>query len=179
MLGSEFAEIAFAGRSNVGKSSLLNTLMGRRNLVRTSSTPGCTRQVNVFDVTLHGGKQFRFADLPGFGYARRSKTEREHWGRLMDDYFRVRDGLRLVVILVDIRRGPRQLEHDLVEFLCDVRSTPIPHLWVATKIDKLSRSASKLAVDQMAKQVAAPVIGFSAATGQGRQALWRSILSTG
>lgn len=170
-------EVAFAGRSNVGKSSLLNTLLARRNLVRTSSTPGCTRQINVFeaslpDIALH------FADLPGFGYAKRSKSERGSWGPMIDAYLRQRAVLRLVVILVDARRGPEDLETDLVDYLGTLRKPPIPHVFAATKLDKLPRSSAKLAVEQIAKTAPGRVIGFSAKTGQGRAALWRTILNT-
>lgn len=173
---TNLSEVAFAGRSNVGKSSLLNTLMARRNLVRTSSTPGCTRQINVFEAKFRDALAIHFADLPGFGYARRSKTERIQWGAMMEDYFRQRSQLSLLVILVDIRRGPEQLEQDLVEFLASIRQDPVPIVWVATKLDKLGRASIKLALDKITRQVGDKVIGFSAKTGQGRDQLCAAIL---
>src|SRR5882672_2807656 len=100
------AEIAFAGRSNVGKSSLLNAMMQRHSLARTSRTPGCTRQLNVFHVECADGLQVNFVDLPGYGWARRSKTERGEWQGMIEGYLRQRASLRAVVILVDVRRGP-------------------------------------------------------------------------
>ena len=102
-----FAEIAFAGRSNVGKSSLINSLVQRKNLVRTSGTPGCTRGINVFRVVLQAQSraEIDFVDLPGYGYARRSKTERATWGPMIEAFLEQRPGLAAVVILVDVRRG--------------------------------------------------------------------------
>ncbi len=173
---STLPEVAFAGRSNVGKSSLLNTLLARKNLVRTSSTPGCTRQVNVFAVRLQDGLSLHLADLPGFGYAKRSKSERQQWGSMIERYLRDRAALRLVVILVDARRGPDSLEMDLVHYLATVRSPAVPHVFVATKLDKLPRSAAKPTLDAIRKQIPGLVVGFSAKTGQGRDELWRVLL---
>ena len=173
---STLPEIAFAGRSNVGKSSLLNTLLARKNLVRTSSTPGCTRQVNVFAVRLQDGPSLHLADLPGFGYAKRSKSERQQWGTMIERYLRDRAALRLVVILIDARRGPDSLEMDLVQYLSVVRSPAVPHVFVATKLDKLPRASAKPALDAIRKQIPGHVVGFSAKTGQGRDDLWRVLL---
>jgi len=170
-------EIAFAGRSNVGKSSLLNTLLARRNLVRTSSTPGCTRQINVFEAKLEGDVAFHFADLPGFGYAKRSKVERASWGTMMDRYLTERPVLRLVVIVVDVRRGAEDLERELVDYLGSIRKPRVPFVFAATKVDKLPRSSAKLVLESMKKQTPGRMIGFSAKTGQGREALWRVILN--
>lgn len=169
-------EVAFAGRSNVGKSSLLNTLLSRRNLVRTSSTPGCTRQINVFEANLEHDVALHLADLPGFGYARRSKSERASWGTMMEQYLAHRPVLRLVVILVDARRGPEDLELELVEYLAGLRQPPVPHVFVATKLDKLPRASAKLSLESMKKVVPGRLVGFSAKTRQGRAALWRLIL---
>jgi GTP-binding protein len=173
---STLPEIAFAGRSNVGKSSLLNTLLARKNLVRTSSTPGCTRQVNVFAVRLQDAPSLHLADLPGFGYAKRSKSERQQWGTLIERYLRDRAALRLVVILIDARRGPDSLEMDLVQYLAVVRSPAVPHVFVATKLDKLPRASAKPTLDAIRKQIPGHVVGFSAKTGLGRDDLWRVLL---
>src|ERR1700744_2083949 len=97
-------EIAFVGRSNVGKSSLLNRLMNRRNLARTSSTPGCTRQINFFNVRPAAGMNVSLVDLPGYGYAKRSKDERKLWAELIERYLLERPTLRMVAVLVDVRR---------------------------------------------------------------------------
>ena len=173
---STATEIAFAGRSNVGKSSLLNTLMSRKALVRTSSTPGCTRQINVFSVRVQNESPVHLVDLPGFGYAKRSKTERRQWGIMLERYFRDRAALDLMVILIDARRDPEELETELVEYLSIVRTPPVPHIFVATKMDKLQRSCAKSTLDSISRQIAGRVIGFSANTGSGRDELWRFLL---
>jgi len=97
-------EIALAGRSNVGKSSFINRIIGRKNLVRTSSKPGKTRTLNFYTIN----DLFYFVDVPGYGYAKVSKTEREKWGRMMEEYFETREQLRLVILIVDIRHQPTQ-----------------------------------------------------------------------
>jgi GTP-binding protein len=172
-------EIAFAGRSNVGKSSLLNMLLSRR-VARTSNTPGCTRQINFFDVRLaraEGEKDLRrlvFTDLPGYGYAKVSKTEGRGWKELLEGYLHERKTLRAVVVLVDVRRGLEQEEEDLVEFLAERPELAV--IIAATKVDKLSRSAQKPALAKLARNGARSVVGTSAETGQGREVLWTRIL---
>ena len=172
-------EIAFAGRSNVGKSSLLNAMMQRHSLARTSRTPGCTRQLNVFEVQCSDGLALQFVDLPGYGWARRSKTERGEWQGMIEGYLRTRASLRGVVILMDVRRGPEDEERQLAEFLAERRAVsearPLEIIFVATKIDKLSSSGRKPALEKVKKSVGSGVLGFSATTGVGREELWARI----
>lgn len=192
-------EIAFAGRSNVGKSTLLNMLLSRRGLARTSNTPGCTRQINFFDVELAkpaaapsppdspaaaaldetNPRRVVFVDLPGYGYAKVSKTESLGWKALLEDYLYERPALRAVVILVDVRRGLEQEESDLVRFLEQREGLPI--IIAATKLDKLPRSAHKPAVAKFtaaakARSAKLVVVATSGETGDGREALWSRIL---
>lgn len=176
---SEVPEIAFAGRSNVGKSSLMNTLMSRRNLVRTSSTPGCTRQINIFEARLASGPTVRLVDLPGFGFARRSKTERSQWGELIESYLTTRSALRTIVLLVDARRGVEEQEQMLVDFSRVSREKqPLELLCVATKIDKLPRSKAAAGADAIEKASGLKTMAFSAVTGEGRERIWRAILGS-
>lgn len=177
-------EVAFAGRSNVGKSSMLNAMMQRRGLVRTSNTPGCTRQLNMFDLRCADGLTLRFVDLPGYGWAKRSKAERTQWQSMIEGYLRTRAGLRAVVVLVDVRRGVEEEEQQLVDFLREPRQTsdprPLEVILVATKIDKLGAAARKPALEAVRKgarglAAGASVIGFSAVTGEGREPVWERI----
>jgi GTP-binding protein len=169
-------EIAFAGRSNVGKSSLMNRLVERRSLVRTSQTPGCTRQVSWFDVETDDGARLELVDLPGYGYAKRSKSERKEWGTLIDDYLLGRPTLRGVVVLCDVRRGFEEDDLELLKMLAEPSRTSRPQLsvvLVATKLDKLPRSQHKVRLEEIGRQVGARVHGFSSEDGTGRDALWR------
>jgi GTP-binding protein len=172
-------EVAFAGRSNVGKSSLLNAMMQRRGLARTSNTPGCTRQLNVFEVRCADGLALRFVDLPGYGWARRSKGERTQWQTMIESYLSTRAGLRAVAILVDVRRGVEEEERQLVEFLQQPRAVsggkPPELILVATKVDKVGAAHAKPALDKVRKAGGAGAIGFSAVTGKGREELWSRI----
>ncbi len=167
-----FAEVAFAGRSNVGKSSLINALLGRRKLAHTSSTPGRTRSINLFQVRLSDAV-LRFVDLPGYGYAKRSKSERRAWGPLVERFLTSRDNLRAVVVIVDIRRGVQEQDQQLLDFLEQLRLAPI---LVATKIDKLASSKRKPALARLAQRAERPVLGFSAVTSDGRDALFAALL---
>ena len=159
-------EVAIAGRSNVGKSSLLNALLGRRGLARTSGTPGRTRQINFFLVN----ERFVLADLPGYGFAVGSEAERRSWGPLVEGYLRERPTLRGVAVLVDARRGAEEEETQLLEYLGHVG---LPAVVVATKLDKLRRAAAGAALAGLRASLGTPVVGFSARTGAGRDDLWR------
>lgn len=172
-------EIAFAGRSNVGKSSLLNMMLQRKGLARTSGTPGCTRQINFFDVELakscdavakYGAPpRMVFVDLPGYGYAKVSKTEAQAWKALLEGYLHERPTLRGIVILVDVRRGLEEEERDLVEFMSERSNVKV--VIAATKIDKLSLSARKPALAKLPRGA----IGTSGETSDGRDPLWSRI----
>jgi GTP-binding protein len=166
-----FPEIAFAGRSNVGKSSLINSLLGRHRLAKTSSTPGKTRTLNYYLVN----RAFYFVDLPGYGYARVSREERLGWQQLLEPYLLDRLPLCGVVQLIDLRHEPMDSDRALWEWLGDHGR---PALIVLTKADKLSRGKAKssfirarriLNVDERR------AVMFSARTHQGREAVWRWI----
>lgn len=160
-------EVAIAGRSNVGKSSLLNVLLGRKGLARTSATPGRTRQINFFLVN----ERIVVADLPGYGFAVGSEAERAAWGPLVEGYLRRRESLRGVAVLADVRRGLQDEERQLLDFLDHVE---LPAALVVTKIDKLRRGAATAAVAALAREVGpdVPVVGWSSHTGVGKEALW-------
>lgn len=127
------AEIAFAGRSNVGKSSLLNLLTGRKSLARVSGSPGKTRTINFYNIN----SQFRIVDLPGYGYAKVSKSMSKDWGPMMEEYFQKRNGLRKVIQLVDIRHAPSAQDVQMYDYL---RHYGLDGIVVATKADKVSRN---------------------------------------
>ncbi|WP_437997480.1 ribosome biogenesis GTP-binding protein YihA/YsxC [Sorangium sp. So ce185] len=179
------AEVAFAGRSNVGKSSLINTLVERKGLVRTSSNPGSTRQINLYEARARDGVVFQLVDLPGYGFTRRSKAEQAAWASLIEGYLRGRITLAAVLLLVDARRGLEEDDLELVRFVeasRDVARRPVELLLVATKIDKVPSSSVRRALDQVS--AAAPraasgalrrAVGFSSITGEGRRELWLAI----
>src|SRR6478752_9985681 len=171
-------EIAFAGRSNVGKSSLLNKLMNRKNLARTSSTPGCTRQINFFSVRTAQGVNLTLVDLPGYGYAKRSKDERKLWAELIDGYLLERPTLRAVAVLVDVRRGLEPDDLGLIEML-ESGSTrggrgQFKTLIVATKLDKL-RAGERAAALAKIKAPGASVFGVSTELPETVTALWTTL----
>lgn len=176
------AEVAFAGRSNVGKSSLMNMLMSRKGLVRASNTPGRTREINVFLAKSKDGLALHLVDLPGYGYAKVSKVERKSWGPMMEGYLASRTTLRAVVMLVDVRRGVEEDDLELVHYVEEARrlnrieeNKPVSLIVVATKLDKLSLSKQKPAVQAIKNAAKVPVLGFSAVTGTGRDELWARI----
>jgi GTP-binding protein len=173
------AEIAFAGRSNVGKSSLLNALLGRRNLVRVGRTPGTTRQVNFFRARASGGLELMLVDLPGYGFAKRGKGERKEWGPLLETYLAGRVTLRAVVLLVDVRRGLEGEERELIDFVRSAGAAPSRRppeiVVVATKVDKVPSSQRKPAIQRVGASIGARVVGFSAATGEGKDELWAKL----
>lgn len=167
-------EIAFAGRSNVGKSSLINLLIGRRGLARTSSTPGRTQQLNFYTIVL-GGPTAVFVDLPGYGYARVARRKRATWGPLVERYLEHRRTLRGVVLVVDVRRGLEDEEQQVLEYL---RYHDRAAVIAATKIDKLKRGQRTSALRRVAEAAGdVPVVGVSATTRDGRDALWRRLLA--
>lgn len=171
-------EVVFAGRSNVGKSSLLNCMLERKNLVRTSSTPGCTRQINFYEARLADQTQLYLVDLPGFGYAKRSKAERKAWAQLIEGYLATRVSLAAIVILVDVRRGPEAEELELAEFVAHTntqRGRPISMVWVATKLDKVPNTRQKAVLSELKAKTRMPLLGFSAKDATGREAIWRAV----
>lgn len=169
----KYPEMAFAGRSNVGKSSLINTLVNRKRLVKTSSTPGRTQLINFFDIN----QKMTFVDLPGYGYAKVPAAVQKKWGPMIENYLSSRRALKGVVVIMDIRRIPRQEEHELIDWL---KYFSIAGILVLTKTDKLSKQkrlkqhiaiAEALAVDPT------KLILFSAKSRQGRDAVWNAIIS--
>jgi len=164
-------EIAFLGRSNVGKSSLLNSLLGRKGLARTSNTPGRTQSINYFLVN----GRFHFVDLPGYGYARVSKAMRADWGVMAREYLTDREELVLSVQLVDARHEPSELDKQLNDWLIFNRK---PHIVVATKSDKLSANQLQKQLRSITRIFAdSKVFAYSSETGKGRFELWSEIAS--
>jgi GTP-binding protein len=149
----DLPELAFAGRSNVGKSSLLNALVGVPALARTSNTPGRTRLVNWFRVEPPHGKPLAFVDLPGYGYARVSKSERAAWRPLVEAYLGRREVLRAVLLLVDARRGAEGEEQELLEYLAGAQ---VPAQVVLTKVDKLAKAKRKPAAAAVRRELGLP-----------------------
>jgi GTP-binding protein len=165
-------EIAFVGRSNVGKSSLLNNLLNRRSLAKTSSTPGKTRIINFFSVN----RQLGFVDLPGYGYAQVSRSERNTWGPMIERFFRQREALGGVIQLVDIRHAPSAEDRQQRAWLAQWQ---LPLLTVATKADKVSRNQRPSHVKQIREALELDDPGalllFSAQTGEGKEKVWEWI----
>ena len=162
-------EIAFLGRSNVGKSSLINSLLMRKGLARTSNTPGRTQSINFFLIN----DSFYFTDLPGYGYARVSKTMRADWGKMAEEYLSERKELALCVQLVDSRHPPTPLDIQLNDWL---KHNEKPFIVVATKTDKLSNNElSKSMKTAKATLTESKILTYSATTGRGRDEVWSEI----
>jgi GTP-binding protein len=164
-------EIAFAGRSNVGKSSLINVLVNRKRLVKTSSTPGRTQLVNFFDINDY----ITFVDLPGYGYAKVPASVRKKWGPMIETYLSGRNTLKGVVVILDIRRTPREEEHNLIAWL---EHYTIASILVLTKADKLSKTKLTKQRAAVARSLALDVsdlILFSAKSRKGREDVWQAI----
>ena len=168
---NKLPEVAFAGKSNVGKSSLINALMNRKSYARTSAQPGKTQTINFYNIN----EEIYFVDLPGYGYAKASKTEVEKWGRMIEKYLHTSKQLKCVFLLVDIRHDPGNNDKIMYEWVTANGYTPVI---IATKLDKIKRS-------QISKQVAAirsglgakeaVIIPFSATSKQGREEIYEII----
>lgn len=170
---ADLPEIAFAGRSNVGKSSLINTLLNRKRLVKTSSTPGRTQLINFFLIN----EAFHFVDLPGYGYAKVPPAIKKQWGPMVESYLSTRKTLNGVVLLVDIRRTPKGEELDFMDWLDEYA---LPRILVATKADKLSKTKQTQQAAVIARKLGTDSNGlftFSAKSRQGLADLWEAIES--
>ncbi|MDR0138166.1 ribosome biogenesis GTP-binding protein YihA/YsxC [Metabacillus idriensis] len=168
----ELPEIALAGRSNVGKSSFINKLLNRKNLARTSSKPGKTQTLNFYIIN----EVLHFVDVPGYGYAKVSKSERDAWGKMIETYFTKRRQLCAAVLLVDLRHAPSKDDVMMYEFL---KHYDIPTIVVATKADKIPKGKwqkhMKVVRETLNKDPDDPLICFSSETGQGKVEAWSAI----
>lgn len=169
-------EVALSGRSNVGKSSLINTLLGRKSLARVSSSPGKTITINYYDID----KKMYLVDLPGYGYAKRSQESKRGWSSLTEDFFVKNpssDAIKLVIQLIDIRTGPTDDDIMMINFLID---NEVDFLVVATKTDKLSKSQLANALDELQKNyfegTGIEIIPFSSVTRIGKDEVWKKII---
>jgi len=168
---SPLPEVAFAGRSNVGKSSLLNSLVRRKSFARVSRTPGRTREINFFRIN----NGFVFVDLPGYGYARVSKEKKAEWRPMIESYLRRTTQLRGIVLLLDIRREPSDDDRAMLDFLAEVE---VPTIVALTKTDKVSKVAAQARASEISRALTLEpeqVIPFSAHTGEGRVELLEAI----
>lgn len=161
-------QIAFAGRSNVGKSSLLNRLVGRKKIAKVSAAPGKTRSLNFYLIN----NRFYFVDLPGYGYAKVSKQMRAEWSRLIEGYLNHDPRLIGLVLLLDTRREPTPEDHQLIEWLA---AREVPAMVAVTKADKLNRDQTNRKVVAVERAFGAPAIPFSAVTGVGKNELTGAI----
>lgn len=161
-------QVAFAGRSNVGKSTLLNKLTGRKKLAKVSNTPGKTRSINFYLIN----ERFYFVDLPGYGYAKVSKTERAGWSELIGQYLERAERLVGLIVLLDSRRDPSEDDQRLFEWLA---GRELPGLVIVTKADKLNRDKINRKVQQIESQLGLPVIPFSAQSGVGKKEIQKAV----
>ena len=168
------AEIAFAGKSNVGKSSLINGLLNRKSLARTSAQPGKTQTINFY----HINDAFYFVDLPGYGYAKVSQSEREKWGVLIERYLKTSKQLKTIFLLVDIRHEPGANDRQMYEWICYQGFEPVI---ICTKADKISRGARdrhlKMVREGLGCKKGTKIFTFSSLTKQGREEIWAYIES--
>jgi len=172
----DLPEIAFVGRSNVGKSSCLNTLVGRKGVARVSKTPGRTQSINFFDVKREG-RPIRFADLPGYGFAKVPRSVQAKWEEMVGSYLAERESLALVVVLVDLRRDPTDLDAHMVRWLAD---EGVPGLLVMTKADKISKNKRlqhQAAICRGLGVARDESMLFSSQTRDGKAELWTRIVT--
>ena len=166
---NQLPEVAFAGKSNVGKSSLINALMNRKYLARTSAQPGKTQTINFYNIN----KEIYLVDLPGYGYAKASEKEREAWGVMIENYLNSSEKLRAVFLLVDIRHKPSANDKQMFEWMEYVGYDPIV---IATKMDKIKRSQIDKHIKMVREGLGADketiIVPFSAETKQGREIIW-------
>lgn len=167
-------EVAIAGRSNVGKSSLINALLNRKKLARTSSKPGRTQTINFYNIE----DELMFVDVPGYGYAKVSKKEQEKWSFMMEHYFSTREPLAKAVLIVDLRHKPTGQDVQMYDYL---KYLGLPVLIVATKADKVKRGVRNRHLNQVFNTLQVvegdPVVPFSAVTGEGKDDIWSIILN--
>ncbi len=166
---NKLPEVAFAGKSNVGKSSLINALMMRKSLARTSAQPGKTQTINFYNIN----KEIYLVDLPGYGYAKASEKEREAWGQMIERYLNTSEKLRAVFLLVDIRHAPSANDKQMFEWMAYVGYDPIV---IATKLDKIKRSQIDKQIKIIRQGLGADketiIVPFSVETKQGRDIIW-------
>ncbi|HEU19507.1 MAG TPA: YihA family ribosome biogenesis GTP-binding protein [Deltaproteobacteria bacterium] len=172
---SDLPEVAFAGRSNVGKSSLINALVNRKNIAKTSGTPGKTRLINFFLIN----DRLSFVDLPGYGFAKVSSEVKKSWGPMIETYLKERKNLRLVVVILDMRRDPSKDDISLVDWLSHYNR---PVIFIVTKADKLSKNQAVVRVRKIRQFLEgcndAEIILFSAKTGLGKDAIWQKLMKS-
>lgn len=170
--GDALPEIALAGRSNVGKSSLINRMINRKNLARTSSTPGKTQHLNYYRIN----DQLYFVDLPGYGYAKVSKTQRQVWGQMIEKYLLERDALKLILLVIDLRHPPTKDDEMMYDWL---KHYDLPVCVVGTKADKIPRSRwpkhIKIIKESLVLRARDQFVMFSSEEGIGKDELWSHI----
>ena len=164
-------QVALAGRSNVGKSSLINCLAGRKSLAKISSTPGKTQSVNFYQINPGG---YTLVDLPGYGYARRSQAERAKWGQLIEQFLTQSPGLKAVAVLLDVRVAPQKSDLELVSWMRHANIRILPVLTKCDKVNQREQSARQREWRDLLGGAATPIC-FSSVSGQGREALWAAL----